>query len=303
MLNISLLLPHMKSSSEAGIRLLQSYSIDEATGIAYVKSGNGARNFILLHGLGSNRYGWLANVEFLSSVATCYTLDLPGYGNSKPSDIGYSIDAYVEHLRRFLISRDLDESIVIGHSMGAQIAFHLAIHSLDAVKAVIALTPAGIETFHELQHNWVKQMYQPDLMQSLSVEQIKMNFDANFYKFGEEAQWMLNERLNFMKHTGAYKEYCKMLKQSVDGLLDKPALPILNKVLQSCLVIYGKQDKLIPNQILNPTLNVDQLVNTTRQKLLDGQVEVFDECGHFLPVDQADKFHARLSSFLSERSI
>ena len=82
-------------------------------------------SIILIHGAGSNRLCWPANMRRMAGQKVI-TLDLPGHGRSENTRSKQSIPAYAAKIVDFLIDIAAFQVILIGHSMGGAIALTIA---------------------------------------------------------------------------------------------------------------------------------------------------------------------------------
>lgn len=85
----------------------------------------GARSgapLILLHGVGMQSAAWGPQIVKLSQNYRVIALDMPGHGGSSPLPQSALLPDFVAWLNESLISLDLDQVNVAGHSMGALIA-------------------------------------------------------------------------------------------------------------------------------------------------------------------------------------
>jgi pimeloyl-ACP methyl ester carboxylesterase len=117
------------------------------TGVAYWRSSESApaTPVVFLHGLGADHEGLAPVVAELSGV-DAVAPDLPGYGLSAPLPAGNTVLNYadiVDEVRRDL---GVPSMVVVGHSLGANIALAYAGLYPDRVAALALLHPvtAGI---------------------------------------------------------------------------------------------------------------------------------------------------------------
>jgi pimeloyl-ACP methyl ester carboxylesterase len=103
-------------------------------GIYYsISGGNFSRLFkvVLIHGAGSTHLVWPAELRRIGGYKVL-AVDLPGHGRSQGL-AQQSIEAYADHLKRFLESAGLYHVVLVGHSMGAAIALTLALKEPELV--------------------------------------------------------------------------------------------------------------------------------------------------------------------------
>jgi pimeloyl-ACP methyl ester carboxylesterase len=94
--------------------------------LAYAASGDpGAAPVVLLHGGGSDRTTWEAVSADLCHDYRAYALDMRGFGGSgRPGQ--YSFELMRDDVIAFVDDLGLDQIVLIGHSMGGNVAWLVA---------------------------------------------------------------------------------------------------------------------------------------------------------------------------------
>ncbi len=93
---------------------------------------------ILIHGAGGHHLSWPPEVRRLPDLRVL-AVDLPGHGKS--AGVGHqTIDDYASGILDFLKALNLNQAVLIGHSMGGAIAFQAA---AQAPKTAIGLGLVG----------------------------------------------------------------------------------------------------------------------------------------------------------------
>lgn len=96
---------------------------------------------LLLHGIGvSSRY-FHRLAPVLAERSRTIAVDLPGFGRARKPARRLPVEDYAALVAEFLDDRSLLGVVVIGHSMGAQIATNLARRRPDLVSQVVLLGP------------------------------------------------------------------------------------------------------------------------------------------------------------------
>ena len=108
-----------------------------------VRAGEGDTTLLLLHGFGESLTTWRALFDPLAARTRVIAVDLPGFGGSGKPDTTYSLAAITERLSRYIDAWTTGPLIVVGHSMGGEIATSLALARPDRVRALILIAPAG----------------------------------------------------------------------------------------------------------------------------------------------------------------
>lgn len=102
--------------------------------LAAISKGSGPR-LLLLHGVGLRAEAWAAQIDEFANSYHVIAPDMPGHGASPLQPGLTSLADYASQLAVFM-----DEPLfIVGHSMGAMLALHLAATMPAKVKAVAAL--------------------------------------------------------------------------------------------------------------------------------------------------------------------
>jgi pimeloyl-ACP methyl ester carboxylesterase len=108
-----------------------------------VRAGQGDTTILLIHGFGESLTTWRAVFDPLAAGARVVAIDLPGFGASQKPDTLYSLAAQTERLSRFIDRWIPGPLIVMGHSMGGELAASLALARPDRIGLVVLVAPAG----------------------------------------------------------------------------------------------------------------------------------------------------------------
>lgn len=108
-----------------------------------LEAGRGDTTLLLLHGYGESLLAWRLVLDRLARHYRVIAPDLPGFGVSDKPDGSYDYPTYARWLGDFLLAQTKGPVIVVGHSMGGQIAAGLALDHPDRVVAAVLIDPAG----------------------------------------------------------------------------------------------------------------------------------------------------------------
>ena len=275
----------------------QTITVLDSIQIAFYQEGQGDETLLFLHGLGSNHKAWKKNISFLKNHYNCITVDLPGYGNSSKGDYPFTMSFFADALQEFIQKLELKNVVLVGHSMGGQIAIHLALNHPSLCERLILIAPAGFETFSEKEKQWFSNFFTPQFIKSTPEEQIIKNFHFNFYSFPKDAQFMIDDRMT-MRATPAYEHYTKMIPKCVNGMLQEPIFDHLTSLNIPTLIIYGQEDNLIPSKILHPNLTTPQIANAGNELIQDSRLKLIQEAGHFVQWEKSEKVNTIIQNFL-----
>ena len=116
---------------------------------------------IVLHGLFGSARNWAGIARSLSESHRVYALDLRNHGASaRASTMTYAEMA--DDVAGFIASHDIENPVVMGHSMGGKVAMQLALASPDSVKALIVVDIAPVSYGHDMM-DYIAAMQAMDL--------------------------------------------------------------------------------------------------------------------------------------------
>ena len=129
-------------------RTSNSISAPERTAgntLAYEVAGSGPP-LILLHGLSGSGRWWSRNVPDFARSFRTYTVDLPGFGESRR--VRWSrLDDIADRLADWLADEGLSPAHIAGHSLGGAVAARLAARHPDRIDRLVlvdaAIRPQG----------------------------------------------------------------------------------------------------------------------------------------------------------------
>lgn len=106
-------------------------------------TGRGDTTLVFLHGYGESLLSWRALLGQFTSRYRVVALDLPGFGQSQSPGFGYSYPAYAAWLDSVLARETTGPLVMVGHSMGGELAAGYTIDHPDRVVAAVLIAPAG----------------------------------------------------------------------------------------------------------------------------------------------------------------
>lgn len=109
--------------------------------VHYDVQGHGP-DVVMVHGWGSSRQMWAHLASALAPAFRCWSLDLPGFGDSdKPTHGWYSIPNYTATVHQFMELMGLARARVVGHSMGGLISLDFSATYPERVERLVAINP------------------------------------------------------------------------------------------------------------------------------------------------------------------
>lgn len=179
----------------------------------------------------------------------------------------------------------------------------LAMKNPEWLKSLILFAPAGIEQFSDSDKAWFAQVVTKELYLNLTDEQIRQNFNVNFYGFQmpEDAGFMYRDRMKIKENTSQYENYCNTIVACINAMLQEPVYADLDKIDVPILTLYGKEDALIPNKILHGTLSVGQLLDSLHKDHPKIKTAIINKAGHFVIWDQTNAVLDEIKRFIETK--
>ena len=266
--------------------------------LAYAEKGSG-QTILFIHGLGGNLSHWLKSVNALSASYKCIAIDLPGYGWSDKNVHTEGKDRlqfYADAITEFLKKKKIKKVILAGHSMGAQVAIIAALQN-KAVKKLILVAPAGLETFTEKEAQLLISSTPATLFENQDEVVIRNNFKINFVQQPADAEQLIQDRLR-MKSCAGFKTYCETVSAGVKGMLVHPVKDSLQYLKMPVLIVFGINDMLIPNRYLHAAMKTQELATQSAALIPGSKVELIEKAGHMVQFEKSSEINTIIKNFI-----
>lgn len=260
--------------------------------------GMGKPPIVLVHGLSSYMGFWEYQVEELSRDRRVLALDLPGYGASGRPDVPYTPPWYADVLLRWLDQLDVYTAVLVGHSMGGQISITATLAHPERVDRLILAAPAGIETFDAGAARWMKEFWTEDRATHAREEELRATFSTLvFNRMDAGTERLLEERVR-LGPTEAFRGTSVAVARSVVGMLDHPVADRLGEISVPTLLVYGTDDRMIPNAVFNGGRTRDIAI-AGRNAIPGCKLVMLQSAGHTLQHDDPVGFNKAVLTFLA----
>lgn len=103
--------------------------------------GTGSHTFLLIHGIGMGRTVFTDLARHLLHRGRLVAVDLPGYGQAPEPERTLTIERTADLVAALIRARRLENVIVVGHSMGTQVAVEIAARHPQLVSHVVLIAP------------------------------------------------------------------------------------------------------------------------------------------------------------------
>ncbi|WP_027122138.1 alpha/beta fold hydrolase [[Mycoplasma] imitans] len=244
---------------------------------------NAKHKMVFLHGFGSNFKVKKKLWEYYDNCSF-YALNLPAHGNSKIQDPNQlSIDFYAQIIKAYFEKHNLNDVILLGHSMGGGLAAIMNSMIPERIKLSILEAPANGSILSNIGN--ISKLI-PN-----SPEEMKQLYYVLYYDPVKEFHGKLDEMA--IAEYNQDKDYMKSLEPllSIGVLEEMSALSDIGyrSVTKPMLVIFGREDKIVI-----PTDSVEH-IKKLNQNI---QFEFIENSGHLPYYEHPKEFYEIMSKFI-----
>ncbi|WP_282030313.1 alpha/beta fold hydrolase [Winogradskyella eximia] len=247
--------------------------------LAYEDRGKGDV-LVLLHGLGSTKKDWDAQVPFFSKTHRVITVDLRGHGeSSKPQD-AYSVELMTEDIKQLLDQLNIKKATIIGFSMGGAVAFEMAAQHPEYLdNLVIVNSSPDFNNMGEIGEDLLKS--RTTFLENKGLDALSK--EISFNMFPEDHQTELRNEFEIRCKNNDYNAYYKSFVTLMAwGLGDR-----IKEITTRTLVIASDMD-------YTPVAFKEEYIN----RMQNATLAVIKNSRHGVVLDQPDAFNLELQKFL-----
>jgi len=283
-------LPKIQVSVPSAKELIQKYGYQQSslwrgwkTHHAVMPNPRSQVPIILVHGFGGSIGHWRQNISELAKHHSVYTIDLLGFGASDKPDIAYSIDLWVDQLHEFWQTFIGTPVILVGNSIGSLTCLATAANHPDMVRGVAMISLPDTASHEEaipsalrplvrsLQRIFASPIVLYPLFYILKQPWITRHWASLAYA-GRDA--ISDELLEILtkptREQGSAQAFCAILKGMMSPQFSPSVQSILTRINIPSLLLWGKQDRMIPSASAQQFLSYDA----------DLQLVELDAAGH-----------------------
>lgn len=253
--------------------------------------GDGTPTVLLLHGLGDGAFVWSHIAPALAANTTVMAVELRGHGDS-PHDpqARYEPETYAEDVVEVMRLRaPVCPMTLIGHSLGATVAIHVASMARDQVRG-LALVDGGIglnpTTSHYIREQFLNQPWLYESVDSFATELERRLPLSNPQLLRSVAEHALRPHTS-----GGYELKCDRQLLSSERAPDDTLLWEKMKSFDGpILVVRGAGSALLTRR------GASRMAN----ELPDCRVQIVPAAGHAVMLDNPGQLLHAIERFLSE---
>lgn len=257
--------------------------------IHYTRTGGNKPPVILLHGFQTAGITWLRTAQALADYDVIMP-DFRGHGLSSGIEHGFSAEILTEDIAALMRALHLDKAFVVGHSMGGEIAGRLAAAHPELVRAVVLVDPP-LRPFNlppvDLDNppSWLLPVV--NALRSLKTQTHEQRLQTmKKLTPPTSAQWHEVDYVTSMEAAAQFD--LKTFNARVDYQLATPQM--IQQI--TCPILLMTSRDLPETEAAQKAVLIDNWH--------DGQHVHFPDSGHFIMVDQFERFITLLTDFLAD---
>lgn len=232
---------------------------------------------LILHGWNLSAVNFLPLKKELNKRGyEVYCPDLPGFGKTRLTKTSWFLSDYVNFVKSYLRKNKLSKVILIGHSFGGRVGIKFAAENSKLLAALILTGVPGISPASTLKAQFFlalaklgKLIFALPLLSS--VKDLSRKF---LYKAASASDY--------------YNTNDHML-ETFRNTVKEPLVPYMAQIDLPTLLLWGKEDKIIPVFIASKMKNIIK-----KSKLV-----IVDEARHAVPYTHPKEFADEVEKFLN----
>ncbi len=248
-------------------------------GLAVDRVAGGSPTLVFLHGWAGDRTYWARQLLTFGGRHEVLAVDLAGHGDTTVVHDPWTMLGEADEVVQLLERSDLDDVVLVGHSMGGVVALEVARRAPGRVRAVV-----GVDTLHDADFRWPEEA-----------------FEAVVARY--EADWEGTMR-EFVQGMFASSKSPEVADYVIERALANPRGPLLALVKDGWSV---DQEELfraagVPIRCINAAGSSVPTDVEGNRRLADFDVRLMEGVGHYPMLEDPDAFDALLAETLAELS-
>lgn len=243
--------------------------------IAFETSSDGPPAVVFIHGLVGDHSDFESQVGFLAEDHRVVAMDLPGAGESGHDRSSWTMEAFGEDVATVVDHLDLNPIVLVGHSLGGNVAVEAALRLGDRVAGLVWLSSfRSLDSFpNEAEtETWLAPFHTDPLQ---AVEDLnRRNFGAN----ADPAQ--VNAVVTKAKTRGVER-----------------TMGLLTSMFQHDPTVGNALDRIdAPVYAINPDFKPTDEASFRRHGV---ELRLIHGVGHFLMMEAPDELNSQLQAILN----
>ena len=243
-----------------------------------LERGKGNPSLVFLHYFAGSSESWSELIIQLQKTNHCIVPDLPGFGDSQPIKEP-TVEAVAKIIAELIHKLDLQNYILIGHSMGGKVALAFAANQPSGLRSLILLAPSP-PTPEPIKSSERSRLLKTHGDRSAAEETahkitVQTLSDVAFDRVVQDNLRTSQTAWNAWLEVGS--------RQDISSVMSRITVPVL--------LIVGADDPVIPKSLLEQDVI---------SSIADAQLVVVPNAGHLLPIETPQAIGDLIQSHISQ---
>jgi pimeloyl-ACP methyl ester carboxylesterase len=248
-----------------------------------------AKVIVLVHGFLSSTISFRQLLPFVMKEYKVIALDLPGFGQSEKSkSFIYKLSNYGQLIIDFLDKLNIQNVILIGHSMGGQICMHAAKKAPSRIEKLILLGCCSY--VKRASRSLIACSYLPlftwGMRSWIQKKDVKQNLLSVLHDSKLVTQELIDGYSKPITEAAFIHSLIRLLRHREGDMTSEE----LGEITQPVLMIWGKEDRVIP-------------VKTgyrLKRDLPNAELIVYEKCGHLVMEEKPKEIAEEIMRFIEQ---
>ena len=206
---------------------------------------------VLIHGTGSSLHAYDIWSKNLKKNKRIIRMDLPAFGLTGPFlNNDYSISNYITFLKEFLDNLNIRQCILVGNSLGGEIAWRFAVQEPVIARKLILIDAGGYPVISNSIPIAFKLVKIPILNKILTYITprfiIRSSIENVYFDKSRVSDSLVSRYFDLTLRKGNREAIIKRLEVSTSLTNSIKTYNSVRKIKQPTLIIWGSNDQLIP---------------------------------------------------------
>ncbi len=261
--------------------------------IRYRDTGGSAPVIVFNNGIGGSLESWENQIATFGQDYRLIAWDMPGHGQSDLGNQPYDPDRFAKFGWRFLDQLDIDQVILVGHSMGGGVALRMTAREPSRVSKLVLVAAATVGRDAPFLFRLFILPGVGELMTKPSKNGVKQQIKAIYKNPDIVTEQQKEQILAYAQRPGAQKAFLATLRLMTNFGGQRPAIvnqshEILKSLELPILLVHGQDD-----QVVKPA-HSEQAAKIAK----NANLIMLADCGHAPQEEKPEAFNATLKDFL-----
>jgi pimeloyl-ACP methyl ester carboxylesterase len=247
------------------------YEVIEDNGFKYIEAGEG-ETLVLLHGLMGELSNWERTIDYFKENYRVLVPILPIY---ELPILTLGVKSLSKHLHRFLKHKGLEQTVLVGNSLGGHVGLVFTAAHQEHVKALVLTGSSGL----------YENAFGGSFPRRESYDYIREKVEFTFYDPATATKELVDEVFKTVNDRSRVIRILALAKSAIRHNMAKE----LSKITIPVSLIWGRQDKVTPPDVAEEFYEL----------LPNSELNWVDKCGHAPMMEQPDVFNEFLNTFLN----